>query len=365
MNRQFLATLTLAWLMLHMAGCALPGPLRFSKNDFPKTGPKNPVVRILGLWQASEGMWEGKTTRGFSGQVMFFGQNDDAPAQVDGDVMVYVFDDLGEPEEQAKPIHQFNYPSATWKAMLNGGPLGATYYVFIPYTRPGIHEANCTLRVRYIPASGHPIPVYSEMVNISLAGTKKRKSDNPRANDDDLPGGLPSSDSGTSNSNPNEVSDRMPPHAHGISEPVPAQHDLQKLMARKPKAVELTEAEQQRILQETRARLATGDDARVSLIGYEDSDPEQPAARKRRSSRKSRNPLRSTDVAEDEVDDNHAATAVGSPVTSSALRTIDDEGEENPPAKQGLHSAERKSRRTTINLDSDDDGPGKRHPLED
>src|SRR5262249_24611805 len=162
---------TLALLFLGLAGCASTGLLKFSKDHFPRTGPKNPVIRIMGLWQTAEGMWEGRTMRGFSGQILFFGQNSDVPAQVDGDVRIYVFDDQGSADDQVKAIHEFNFPAASWNALLSKGPLGATYSLFVPYTRPGIHEANCTLRIRYIPARGG-MPVYSEMVNVQLSGTK-------------------------------------------------------------------------------------------------------------------------------------------------------------------------------------------------
>jgi hypothetical protein len=205
------------------------------------------------------------------------------------------------------------------------------------------------------------------MVNVSLAGTKKRKNASAGANDDDLPGGLQIPTGAPSDSVAREVSDRIAPHARGISEPIPAQQDIQKMLARKPKAVELTDAERHRILRDTMARLASGDDARVSLIGYEESEPEQPAARKHRSSRKSLNPLRSADVSDDEVDDQDAQPADEPPLGSSAacITDDDDDGVENPPAVQIQRSSGGRSRRTTIDLDSENDGHPKRHLLED
>src|ERR1700686_4538346 len=104
MNSRSIAPLALIFLLVNLAGCATTGFFKFSKDQFPRTGPKNPVVRILGLWQVAEGLWDGKTMRGFSGQVLFFGQTSDIPAQVDGDVLIYVFDDQGTSDAQIKPI---------------------------------------------------------------------------------------------------------------------------------------------------------------------------------------------------------------------------------------------------------------------
>src|SRR5262249_50124870 len=202
MKRTTICSLALACLIFNLTGCAL---LKLGKHQFPATGPKNPAVRIIGMWQPSEGMWEGRTTRGFSGQIMFFGINSDAPAKVNGEVVIYVFDDQGQAEEQAKPIHEFKFPADSWNALLADGPLGATYGVFVPYTRPGIHSANCTLRVRYTPASGHPLPVYSEMVNLTLAGTKKQKSASASAAGDDPAGVVPNDERDDDGAKPRDV----------------------------------------------------------------------------------------------------------------------------------------------------------------
>src|SRR4029077_4333933 len=106
MMTRWVSRFAAAAVLLTLAGCAAPGLFKFSKDEFPKSGPKNPVVRVLGLWQPTEGISGNKQSRGFSAQVLFFSQNIDIPAQVDGEVRVYVFDDQGPPEEVAKPIHE-------------------------------------------------------------------------------------------------------------------------------------------------------------------------------------------------------------------------------------------------------------------
>src|SRR5579872_3248655 len=246
MNTKWIAKICFLSMVLSLTGCATTGFLKFSKNDFPKASKQNPVIRILGLWQPAEGMWENKTVRGFSGQILFFSQNSDAPAQVDGSVRIYVFDDKGSPDDQAKPFHEFNFPLETWNALLGKGSLGATYNVFIPYTRPGFDEASCSLRIRYTP-SGTGFPTYSEMVDIQLPGRKKPKAASASSADSE----------GASQSHPasGSISERKAPFARGVSQAIPAE-EIEKLKSRRPPAVELTDKERERILREARARLS-------------------------------------------------------------------------------------------------------------
>src|SRR5690242_12594683 len=108
-------------LVACLTGCAGTG--LFHTSEFPKASLKDPVARIVGLWQPEEGMFKGQATRGFSGQILFFTKSAHAPAQVDGEVMIYVFDDQGSDEEQIKPIMQHRYESKTWNAFLAKGPI--------------------------------------------------------------------------------------------------------------------------------------------------------------------------------------------------------------------------------------------------
>ena len=68
---------------------------------------------------------------------------------------IFVFDDQGETEEeQAKPLHQFDYTAKSMALLGVEGELGETYRVFVPYTRPGNHRADCALRVAFVPEDG-------------------------------------------------------------------------------------------------------------------------------------------------------------------------------------------------------------------
>jgi len=96
MQTQSILSFTLVSLIFSLTGCAATSIFKLGGDQFPKSGANNPVVRILGLWQPMQGPGlHNETARGFGGQILFFDKNDDAPAQVDGEVRVYVFDDQG------------------------------------------------------------------------------------------------------------------------------------------------------------------------------------------------------------------------------------------------------------------------------
>jgi len=157
-------------------GCASVDFLKFGKEDFPTADAKNPVVQVIGMWQPTHGVdTDGKSCRGFAGQILFLTRDNPVPAKVDGTVRIYVFDDQGKPEDQVKPIHQFDFPGDSWNVQARISKLGLTYALFIPYTRPGAHEAHCSLKVRFIPKEGPGRPVFSEMCNVELPGINNKK----------------------------------------------------------------------------------------------------------------------------------------------------------------------------------------------
>ncbi len=163
-------------LVLVLSGCAASNLLKWKKDKEPQADAQNPAVKILCLWQPAEGHRpDGLPARGFAGQIFFFTGRSATPAEVSGDVRVYVFDDQGTREEQSKPIHQFDFLSDAWKVHRQETDLGPAYHVFVPYVRKGHHQAHCALRVRLKPAEG-PV-IFSEMVNVTLSGTTEESSE--------------------------------------------------------------------------------------------------------------------------------------------------------------------------------------------
>lgn len=288
MKKTWIATLALTWLVSAVTGCATPGLLNQSKNDFPTAGPKHPVTRILGVWEPAMGTGlDGKTSRGFSGQIYFFSQGSDLAAKVDGDVKFFVFDDQGTPEEQAKPIYEDNFEAKAWNQLMAKSPLGATYSVFIPYTRPGNYEAKCTLRIRYKPANG-PI-VYSDMVNIILEGKKKPVSSDAPVRDYDEAAGSRAKNGKSANGQATQVAFREPPRAYGLAEAISGTNGPAGLRGRRT-ADGLSEEDRARIIREVRARVDAETKGTVKLVEYEERNSNRAPSANASTARKSWTP---------------------------------------------------------------------------
>lgn len=153
--------------LLHASGCAA---LNVNQEKFFTADARNPVVRVLTLWEPAEGVGLDRLpSRGFAGQILFFTAGSAQPVLVRGKVRVYLFDDQGAVAEQARPLHQFDFLPDAWATHATKTTLGPAYNVFIPYVRPGCTQARCSLRVRFEPAEAGS-PVYSDMVHVFLPG---------------------------------------------------------------------------------------------------------------------------------------------------------------------------------------------------
>ncbi len=167
-----LARLLACWLLLTTVGCAT---LNLTNMDLRsrKATARNPALRVVCLWEPAEGRDpNGVPCQGFAGQILFL-TNTSLPVSVDGDIRVYQFDNQGTTEDQAKPLHQFDFDSGSWAQHYSYGTLGPAYSVFIPYMRRGVYDATCALRVRLTPKHG-PV-VFSEMTSLDLLGFDQGK----------------------------------------------------------------------------------------------------------------------------------------------------------------------------------------------
>ncbi|HEY4258604.1 MAG TPA: hypothetical protein VGM98_00530 [Schlesneria sp.] len=164
-----ISCLLAVWLLTTTVGCAT---INLSKIDFRsrKASARNPAIKIVCLWEPAEGRDpKGIPCQGFAGQILFL-TGTSLPVSVQGDVKVYLFDDHGTAEEQAKPLHEFNFDGEAWSQHYSYGSLGPCYNVFIPYMRKGVNDATCALRLRLTPPENQGPALFSEMTSIELLG---------------------------------------------------------------------------------------------------------------------------------------------------------------------------------------------------
>lgn len=137
---------------------------------------KKPAVEVVALWEPAEGKGlDGLPTRGFAGQLLFFQHQNSSPVYVKGEVMIYLYDDQGQLDEQSKPIHQFKFDSGAWQVHAVESTLGPAYQIFIPYVRKGKDQSECALRVKLTQKDSPDI--YSRMISVKLDG--KKPADKP------------------------------------------------------------------------------------------------------------------------------------------------------------------------------------------
>jgi hypothetical protein len=149
-----------------LCGCATLN-FPWDKDRFAKATAQNPVVQIVCLWEPAEGRDpEGVPCRGFAGQILFLSNRHATPVEVDGDVRIYLFDNVGAAEEQSKPLRQFDFSTEAWAMHLSKSAVGPSYSLFVPYVRRGQFNPQCSLRVRLTPKAG-PV-IFSSLSTISL-----------------------------------------------------------------------------------------------------------------------------------------------------------------------------------------------------
>lgn len=151
--------------LLSSSGCTSLSLPRLGDSSVASVKPG----RCLCLWQPVElEDASGRPVKGFGGQLYFFEADSEEPVEVDGDVRVFIFDDVGTPEQQARPKSVKEFDAFTWKSFRSESQFGTNYSVFVPYDRASRYESTCSLRVRLLRPDGSQL--FSDMATVKLPG---------------------------------------------------------------------------------------------------------------------------------------------------------------------------------------------------
>ena len=117
------------------------------------------IVRIVSLWEPSNGKGvDEKPSRGFAGQILYFGPKSETGARVRGQVNIYQYDDFDpESEEDLTPLHTFSFDPDAWDLHHTEGTLGHSYSCFIPYMRKHKDQVNVGLKVEFVSEDGQRV----------------------------------------------------------------------------------------------------------------------------------------------------------------------------------------------------------------
>ena len=148
------------------------------KSEKPE--PQVPV-RLVSTWTDTILHKPGqKSQRGFGGRLVFFGRESDDPVCVDGQLVVYAYDEANCDPRSAQPTRRFIFPREQFARHHSQSTLGPSYSVWLPWDAVGGPRKNISLIARFEPYQGQLI--VGEQTRHLLPGT---------ALPGDAPAGLP------------------------------------------------------------------------------------------------------------------------------------------------------------------------------
>jgi hypothetical protein len=174
-TRRFHGLLFLIWLV-SATGC--------SQFDMKRRIPWRPdtddnpgqVSKILATWTDAVSHKQGQPPkRGFGGRLMFFEADSDKPVKIEGDLVVYAFDEEGRKPTNTKPDRKYVFPAATLERHYSESKIGHSYSVWLPWGEVGGPQKEIGLVARLVPKEG--AAVVSPQSKIVLPGKKSPTTD--------------------------------------------------------------------------------------------------------------------------------------------------------------------------------------------
>lgn len=143
-------------------------------------GPPPPEVpaRLVTTWVHAVRHQPGqKPQRGFGGRIVFFGNEDDDPVRVDGQLVVYAFEEDGREDYETQPTKRFIFRPDAFAQHEGDSPLGPTYSVWLGWDEVGGPQRNISLITRFEPKGG--AIVVGEQTRHLLPGVEQQLARTP------------------------------------------------------------------------------------------------------------------------------------------------------------------------------------------
>ncbi len=139
----------------------------FRDKDKPKEGTPERMVCTWAdtvLTQAGQ-----KPQRGFGGRIMFYEKDEKNPILVDGQLVVYAFDEAGRDPTDNKPTRRYVFPAEQMPIHMSKSELGASYSFWLPWDEAGGPRTDVSLICRFEPKGGSVVT--SEQTKHRLPGS--------------------------------------------------------------------------------------------------------------------------------------------------------------------------------------------------
>lgn len=151
-------------------------------HDGPETGIPN---RVVGTWTDTVLTQSGKKPqRGFGGRLLFYDEETKDPICVDGQLVVYAFDESNREVTDNRPTRRYVFPADQIPRHMSESELGPSYSFWLPWDEVGGPQTEVSLICRFEPQGG-PL-VVGEQTKHMLPGALVAKQGAPK-----LPDGVP------------------------------------------------------------------------------------------------------------------------------------------------------------------------------
>jgi hypothetical protein len=158
----------------------------FADKDKPHEGIP---VKMVCTWSDTVMTQAGqKPQRGFGGRIMFYEKDEKKPILVDGQLVVYAFDEAGRAQTDNKPTRRYVFPAEQIPLHMSKSELGASYSFWLPWDEAGAPRAEVGLICRFEPKGG--AVVTSEQAKQKLSGSEPMQVAEGAAKPPKLPDGV-------------------------------------------------------------------------------------------------------------------------------------------------------------------------------
>ncbi len=173
---RFGSTKALSWLICAVSLSAFSGCAQLNVTwddmvpwNFGKDEEVEQPTRITVVWTDSVMSRSGETPqRGFGGRLMFYGNLSEDPVKVDGQLVIYMFDETERDPENCVPDRRVIMTAEQFRNHYSKSSVGHSYSVWAPWAKVGGYRKQVSLVARFEPIGGSPI--MSELTQQVLPG---------------------------------------------------------------------------------------------------------------------------------------------------------------------------------------------------
>jgi hypothetical protein len=95
-----------------------------------------------------------KPMRGFGGKLMFFDKASEDPVRVEGNLVIYAFDETDRPDHETHPSRKFIFPVEEFVLHESKSTLGPAYSFWLPWDEIGGQQRHISLIAKFEPKEG-------------------------------------------------------------------------------------------------------------------------------------------------------------------------------------------------------------------